>query len=293
MKNLCTIVLILFGTGFINAEEKCESRIPFGINSETGHYLSVENSRVYYELYGDVNNQPLVLIHGNGGSIAAMKCQIVEFMKDYFVIVADNRTHGKSGKSNQLTYIQITNDYVKILDHLALDSAFVLGQSDGGIIGLLMAINHSSKVKKLVASVPNIRPGKGVIADWELEFSKNYRALIDAMISIGDSSRDWQNEKVHMNLMATEPNIPVSDLHKISCPVMVMTSDDDIIKPRHILEIYENIPNAHLFVMPGATHFMIRDEYELFNYMANRFFKKPFKRPKSKEVLMELIGIEQ
>jgi len=72
----------------------------------------------------------------------------------------------------------------------------------------------------------------------------------------------------------------------------VMTSDDDIIKPRHILEIYEHIPNAHLFVMPGATHFMIRDEYELFNYMANRFFARPFKRPKSKEVLLEMIGIE-
>jgi len=96
-----------------------------------------------------------------------------------------------------------------------------------------------------------------------------------------------------MNLMANEPNIPISDLKKISCPVMIMTSDDDIIKPQHILEIYENIPNAQLFMMPGATHFMIRDEYELFNYMSNRFFKMTFQRPKSKDVLMKLIGIEE
>ena len=71
---------------------------------------------------------------------------------------------------------------------------------------------------------------------------------------------------------------------------MVVTSDDDIIKPRHILEIYEHISNAHLFVMPGATHFMMGAEYELFNFMSDRFFSTPFKRPTSREVLMRMIG---
>jgi pimeloyl-ACP methyl ester carboxylesterase len=112
------------------------------------------------------------------------------------------------------------------------------------------------------------------------------------MIVIGGSSRDWENERVHMNLMVNEPHILLTDLRAITSPVLVMTSDDDIIKPRHILEIYENIPNAHLFVMPGATHFMLRNEYELFNYMADRFLKAPFECLTSRDVLMELLGIE-
>jgi len=91
--------------------------------------------------------------------------------------------------------------------------------------------------------------------------------------------------------MRDEPNITISDLSKINCPVLVITSDDDIIKPRHILQIYENIPNAQLFIMPGATHFMIRDEHELYNSMCNRFLSNPFSRPSSKDALMDIIGL--
>lgn len=274
-----------------DAQQSCDSDIPFGDNSEAGHFVIVEGSRVYYETYGDEGDRPLVLIHGNGGSISSMRCQIIHFMQDYRVVVADNRTHGKSGGSDQLTYDQITADYVAILDDLALDSVFVLGQSDGGIIGLLLAIDYPHKVSKVVAAVPNLWPGKSAIAEWELEFSKGYRGHIDSMIVAGDTSRDWQTEMQHMNLMVNEPHILLTDLETITSPVLVMTSDDDIIRPRHILEIYEHIPNAHLFVMPGATHFMLRDEYELFNYMAERFLEAPFERPTSREVLMKLLGV--
>lgn len=274
------------------AQNTCESDIPFGDNAETGQFVAVGDSEVYYEAYGDADGPPLLLIHGNGGSISAMRCQIIHFMKDYHVVVADNRTHGKSGGSDDLTYEQITDDYATILDELALDSVYVLGQSDGGIVGLLLAINYPRKVGKLTAAVPNLRPGRSAIAEWELELSRNYRALIDSMVAVGDRSRDWANEKVHMDLMVNGPHIPLADLASIQAPVLVMTSDDDIIRPRHILEIYENLPNAHLFVMPGATHFMIRDEYELFNYMADRFFREPFERPGSKEVLLRMIGLE-
>ena len=241
------------------AQDGCASEIPFGDNDDAGRLATVGNSRVYFETYGDSTHPTLVLIHGNGGSISAMRCQIVHFMTDYHVVVADNRTHGKSGGSDHLTYDQMADDYATILDDLALDSVYVLGQSDGGIIGLLLAIDHPRKVGKLVAAVPNLRPGKSAIKQWELDLSAEYRAMIDSMIARGDESRDWQNEKVHMELMVNEPHITLTDLHKISSPVLVVTSDDDIIKPRHILEIYENIPNAQLFVMPGATHFMLRD----------------------------------
>lgn len=272
------------------AQDACVSDLPFGDNEETGRTVAVGSSHVYFETYGNPGDPPLVLIHGNGGSIASMQCQIIHFMKHDFVVVADNRTHGKSGESDHLTYEQIASDYATILDELAMDSVYVLGQSDGGIVGLLLALHHQEKVAKLVAAVPNLRPGRSAIAEWELELSRDYRAMIDSMIAAGDTSRDWHRMKVHMELMANEPHIPLTDLQGITIPVLVMSSDDDIIKPRHILEIYENLPRAHLFVMPGATHFMLRDEHELFNYMADRFFTEPFERPTSREALLQLIG---
>ena len=260
-------------------------------NTTSGQFIKVNGANIYFETYGEKENQPLILIHGNGGSIVAMSHQIQYFKDSYFVIVADNRTHGKSGGADSVNYDIIASDYMGIIKKLNVDSVYVLGHSDGGIIGLLMAINFPNQISKLVAAVPNLVPGEPAIEAWELEFSSGYRNLIDSMILVNDQTRDWQIEKIHMNLMRDEPDIKVSDLSKIKCPVLVMTSDNDIINPRHILQIYENIPKAHLFVMPGATHFMIRDEHKLYNMMSNRFLSTPFARPTSKDVLMEMIGI--
>lgn len=284
---LILICFILYSC--LNNQTKNEFK--YGDNSVIGQSIDVNNSQIYFETYGKKSNQPLTLIHGNGGSIAAMALQIDFFKENYFVIVADNRTHGKSGDAINLTYNLMAQDYIAILDFLEIDSSYVLGQSDGGIIGLIMAMNFPNRINKLVSAVPNIVTGADAIASWELEFGKNYRKLVDSMLTANDKSRDWKREKIHMELMKNEPNIEFSELTKIKCPVLIITSDDDIIKPRHILQIYENIPNAQLFVMPGATHFMIRDEHELFNMMTNRFLKNPFMRPKSKEVLMEMIGL--
>lgn len=265
----------------------------YGKNDVKGKLIEVNGANIYYETYGNKENQALVLIHGNGGSIEAMTHQIDYFKDSYYVIVADNRTHGKSGGVDSLSYDIMASDYKAIITKLNVNSAYVLGHSDGGIIGLLMAINYPNKIGKLVAAVPNIVPGEQAIEAWELEFGKEYRELIDSMIRINDQSRDWEIDKIHMNLMKDQPDIKLSDISKIKCPVLVMTSDNDIIRPRHILTIFENIPNAHLFVMPGATHFMIRDEHELYNMMSNRFLSSPFERPTSKEVLMEMIGLNE
>lgn len=283
------IFILLLSCG----EEKSRTtEPPYGENPKSEQFVKVNGTDIYFETYGNKEHQSLVLIHGNGASIKAMTPQIEYFKSRYYVIVADNRTHGKSGGSDTLLNYEImANDYNAIINKLKIDSVYVLGHSDGGIIGLLLAINYPDKISKLVAAVPNLVPGESAIEGWELEFSKGYTALIDSMISIHDQSRNWKIEKIHSDLLENYPNIKASELSKIKCPVLVMTSDNDIIKPRHILMIYENIPKAQLFVMPGATHFMIRDEHQLYNMMANRFLSSPFKRPTSKKALMDLIGI--
>jgi pimeloyl-ACP methyl ester carboxylesterase len=76
-------------------------------------------------------------------------------------------------------------------------------------------------------------------------------------------------------------------VREILAPVLVMAGDGDIIKLEHILDIYQNIPKAQLFIMPGATQFMLRDEYSLFNQITERFLDNPFKRPTTKELLLK------
>src|SRR5882762_7148064 len=102
---------------------------------------------MYCEVYG--SGAPMLIIHGNGGSINNFVMQIPYFSKKYKVILADSRAQGKSvDNTDSLSYEMMADDYAALLTALHIDSANVIGWSDGGIEGLLLAIRHPEKVRK-------------------------------------------------------------------------------------------------------------------------------------------------
>jgi len=277
---LCTI-FSLFG------QNEVKTAIDYGNNKAAGNYANINGIKMYYETYGDKTKQPMLLIHGNGGSIWYERFQAEYFKKDYFIIMVDSRYQGKSGHdSRELTYNLMTSDFNALLEYLHIDSTYIIGQSDGAIIGLLLAINYPDKVKKLAATAPNLRPDTTTIYKWDVDLNKKQLADVIRKINNGDTSDSLLQKKTLLNLMDKYPNIKTSELSKIKVPVLMMSSDEDAISIYHIIEMYRAIPNAQLFVMPGATHIMYRAEPELFNTIANRFFSTPFKRPTTKELWM-------
>ena len=76
------------------SQDTCFVTLRYGENSETGRFAKVNGIQMYYETYGDISKQPLLLIHGNGGSVYWMKCQIEHFKHNYYIIAADSRFHG-------------------------------------------------------------------------------------------------------------------------------------------------------------------------------------------------------
>jgi pimeloyl-ACP methyl ester carboxylesterase len=282
---LCTAI------GFCSVsfgQDTCFVTIRYGENPDAGKYAVVNGIRMYYETYGDPARQPLLLIHGNGGYIYAERCQIEHFKDKYYVIIADSRFHGKTENgSEELTYDLMAKDYNSLLDFLKIDSAYIIGQSDGGIIGLLLAMNYQKKVKKLVTTAPNLRADTTSLPEWYIELDRNDLKEVEKKITQGLMSADLVRLKSQISLMVNYPNISNNELVKIKAPVLVMTGDGDIIKLEHILDIYQSIPKAQLFIMPGATHFMLREEYQLFNQITERFLDNPFKRPTTKELLLK------
>lgn len=119
----------------------------YGRNEKVGKYVKTRGFKMYYETYG--KGEPLLIIHGNGGSIDNFIYQIPYFSKNYKVILADSRAQGKSTDlSDSLSYEMMADDLNALLDTLHLDSCNVIGWSDGGINGLLLALRHPDKVKK-------------------------------------------------------------------------------------------------------------------------------------------------
>ena len=83
--------------------------------------------------------------------------------------------------------------------------------------------------------------------------------------------------------MLKYPNITTEELHSITSPTLLVFGDSDYMPFEHVLEIYQNIPNANLFIVPGAGHRTYRLEPEVFNLMAKRFFDNPLKKPNARD----------
>jgi len=273
--NICGLILfnILFSTA-INAQTELDA-IPYGNNKKAGNFNAINGVKLYYEIYG--KGAPLVLIHGNGGNIAYMKPQIEYFAKNYKVIVMDCRGRGKSelGKDS-LTYLQMAQDIVGLLNTLKIDTSYVIGRSDGGIIALLLAINYPEKVKKVLAFAANLTPDTTALYPYFYKQILLDRKQADEMIAKNDTSQNWIVIQQRNRLMEFQPQISAKDLHKIKCPVLVMSCDRDIVKEEHTLFIYRNIKKANLCILNGENHYVTASNPLLFNSIAAKYFIEAF-----------------
>lgn len=255
----------------------------YGSNTSLGKYAELNGIRLYYEVYG--SGPSLLLIHGNGQCISDFRHQI-EFLSNYFnVIVVDSRGHGNSEMGQgKLTYEVMMNDYCALLDKLELREVFLLGWSDGGIVGLLMAIKHPERVSRLAIMGANLNPAGAY--HWAQEWCKKERGFLRGMIETGDTSEAWLEHEQILGLLENHPDIKLNDLHAIVAPTLVMAGDRDVIRLEHTFEIFQNIATSNLCIFPGATHSVPIENYRFFNDVVYRFFSEPFRCPDTREAFI-------
>jgi pimeloyl-ACP methyl ester carboxylesterase len=259
--------MLMTGSG---AEEKV---IDYGNNPAAGHYYDINGFKMYCEIYG--TGQPLLMIHGNGGSIKSLAGIIPYFANHYRVIVPDSRAQGKSidqGKS--LTFEMMADDFAALLDTLHIPSADVFGWSDGGINGLLLSIRHPEKVAKLAVTGANISPDASAFSPashvWQWE-NEHYASCKNRVWTTDAERTSW---KLFL-LDFTRPNIPLTALHTIRCPSLIICGDHDLISVEHTVLIYKNIPHAWLWVVPNSGHATLDEHRDEFDQMVGEFFSNP------------------
>ncbi len=254
----------------------------YGSNPAAGQTFMHDGVKLYYEVYG--TGEPLLLIHGNGGSIADFKAQINHFRNRYQVIAMDSRDQGKSGDSpDKISYEKMTDDLAALLDHLHTGPVNVLGWSDGGIEALLLGIRHPAMVKKIAAMAANLDPGEGAIYP---EVEAMAKSMVDSVPAAARETPQGKRDFKVAQLMLDEPHIQPQALEAITAPTLVLASDHDLIRDEHTLEIYHHIPNSQLCIFPNATHMVPFDDPDLFNATVERFFRTPFvKKDRIKDFL--------
>lgn len=219
-------------------------------------YAAVNGLNMYYEVHGA--GEPLLLLHGGASSIPEK--WIPFFTSEYQVIAPEQMGHGRTADlpERPFHYHHMAEDTVELMKQLGIASAVIVGYSDGGIIGLDLAIHHPERVTRLAVTGANARV-EGYTADnqeWidtldpaSEPVSENYSRLSP------DGAEHWPVVLGRMKSMwAAEPSFTDEELGTIKAPTLLVIGDRDIVTPEHAAEMFRAIPDVRLCVVPNAGH---------------------------------------
>ena len=290
MKKLLSILLaaVLLGSAFScsNGAGKAEARgaapaVDYGSNREAGRYVKVNDIKLYCEVYGE--GEPLLLLHGNKGSIGNFVHQIPELSRHFKVIAVDSRGQGRSSDSDkEITYALMASDVSGLMDELGLTSAHVVGWSDGGNVGLELAFAQSDRVRKLVTFGANYThenwmapPDDAVMEGDDPLIMSSSPMLKGYREGLGRLSPDVK--KKLDGLMERYPNVTPDQLKAIRVPVLIVVGDHDAISLDQTITLFGCLPHAELFIVPEATHFVPVERPDVINREVIRFLSAPYR----------------
>lgn len=197
-------------------------------------YCQVNGVSLYYEVSGE--GSPLLMIHGNSESHEIFDAAIPQLSRTHRVYAVDSRCHGKSTKTERIGYDVMASDLIALIHALGLHKPLFYGFSDGGILGLLIAIREPELLGKLIVSGANLNP-KGL----------DLRTRLETLAVALTGNRLFR-------MMLREPDISLCDLHRIAVPTVVLAGEHDVVRRAHTELIAESIPGAVLEILPGEDH---------------------------------------
>ncbi|MER8373678.1 alpha/beta hydrolase [Mesorhizobium sp. M1406] len=267
-KAFAIVVLFAAPTTFAAAEERWQTLPEPAAMPEPDQsgYAPVNGIQMYYAVFGA--GDPVLLIHGGLGHADIWASQVATLSKTHKVIVADSRGHGRSTRTEQpYGYDLMASDYLALLDYLKIDKTALVGWSDGGIIGIDIALHHSERLTRLFAQAANVTTD-GV--DPGVMTNKTFAAYIDRsgrdykrMSKTPDQYDAFVAQISHM--WESEPAWTKEQLAKITTTTAIVAGDhDEAIKREHTEYIASAIPGAKLIILPNASHFAMLqapDEY--------------------------------
>lgn len=223
---------------------------------------------------------PIVLMHGYTGTLDRhfiANGVFANLAKDYRVIAIDLRGHGKSGKPHDAKAYgdEMARDVVRLLDHLKIQRAHVLGYSLGGFIASRLATLHPDRLISIVyvASLP-LRTTDTVMGKFaedsvqELESDLPFRSLVVALQPPGSKppSEDEIRKAVAPLVAANDvkafaalwrgfKTLPISpqQLTAVKVPSIVITGGADT-NAAGVPELNKTHPQIRTVVVPGAQH---------------------------------------
>lgn len=229
-------------------------------------YVQVGELEVYTEIAGV--GEPVLVLHGGFCSLESVRPLVGALARGRRVHAYERPGHGRTPDvAGEYDYQVDVAAAVGYLDAHGLGQVHVVGLSDGGIIGLLLAIEHPQRVRSLVAVSANLTPsafdptpehGRALtlLTGAELDAAPLVDAERAAYARLSPDGPDHADIVLNKldRLWRTQPQISPDDLHTIAAPTLVLSGDRDSVPVQHSLLIAASIRRSQLGVLPGTTH---------------------------------------
>ncbi|KAI5783418.1 alpha/beta hydrolase fold protein [Pyronema domesticum] len=239
--------------------------------AHTCGYCPVNGLSIYYESLG-TGGVPLLMLHGAFCTITNLRAQMVSLAKSRRVIAIESQGHGRTADIDRpLSYPQLADDAAGVLWHLEIPVADIYGYSAGGGIAQHLTIRHPELVRKLVIASSCYSP-----EGFPEEVLKGLKNL--SMEHMGGSSYEIEYKQIAPDpegfpglverikeLNISMKPIPEEDIRGIQAPTFVLMGDSDVIRAKHVYEMFKlrgggvnadmvGLPQAQLAVIPGTSH---------------------------------------
>jgi esterase len=250
---------------------------------------------LHYQQQG--SGADIILIHGLLGSLENLN-MIAKSLKDnYRVTNIDVRNHGLSFHKNSMTYSELAQDIVELMEVAGIERSHILGHSMGGKIAMEIALDHSEKVNKLI--VADIAP---------VAYPSHHAHIIKGLQSINvdniQTRKDADNQLSQFvdevgirqfllrNLVAKDGKFRFKcnldyiekcyqqimkgyqgEQHFTGETLFIKGGNSDYITSEHQNIIRELFPNSRAKIIQGTGHWLHAEKTTAFNKVVNDFLK--------------------
>jgi pimeloyl-ACP methyl ester carboxylesterase len=224
-----------------------------------GDYFDINGHRTWVETKPGPSDaaETVVALHGGLSSSDDLLNPLGGAIGERYRVVAfDRRGHGRTGDTDApFHYDDMATETIGVLETVVGGPAHLVGWSDGGNVGLLVALRRPDLVRRLVVIGANfhfdgLRP---------LDVGPDSPVLAMVQAGYAERSPDGADHfgvvvAKALTMIATEPTLTIEDLRRITAPTLVLVGDDDMIELGHTCAMYEALPAGQLSVIAASSH---------------------------------------
>jgi pimeloyl-ACP methyl ester carboxylesterase len=254
---------------------EAEGAVSLPVTEDQG-YISNEGARIWYATYG--SGPAVILLHGGLGHGGNWGYQVPALVRSgYQAVLIDSRGHGRSTRDDRpFSYEWMASDVLAVMDVLHLQSAGLVGWSDGACTALVLAAKAPARVAGVFFFACNMDPSGVKPFEATPTLNRCFAQHAKDYARLSTTPEHFKDFVEDVSLMQrTQPNYTAQDLARISVPVLIVQSEhEEFIRREHAEYLAKAIPGAEFIVLSEVSHFAPLQRPEQFNTAMLEFVGK-------------------